>query len=146
MDTDSDHPYRALFEREIRRFQEYARLRATKDPEMRRRSQQRYHRSWPLLISHIDNGVFIEHSAALHDACDHGIGFMCDELHAMDAQLFVRLFWYDSTALRIPAAVRHVTTTPQGNLIGTEFQLHDLQACEMALYSEHLAGGLSPRP
>ncbi|MCG3137616.1 MAG: hypothetical protein HJJLKODD_01464 [Phycisphaerae bacterium] len=127
------HPYQALFEREIQRFREYAELRSTKDVLHARRRHKRVHRSWPLLIAVIRNETLQEYSAALHDASPTGIGFMSDHEFMLGERVYIKLFWHEAAALRIPSIVRHLTPHAGGLLIGTEFELADLQACEDAL-------------
>lgn len=136
---------RALLQLEIERFGRYARLRCTADAALLRRSHIRYHRTWPLVVARLAGGGLREHSAALYDASAGGIGFMSDHSFDIDELLFVRLFWHDARALRIPAVVRHRSPGVHGVLTGAEFALDDPQACELALALEQ-AGAPSPPP
>jgi hypothetical protein len=132
------HPvYRPLLAREIERFGQYVRRRATADHRLLQRRHVRYERSWPLLVATLaPDGSITESSAALHDASQGGIGFLCDHTFRVDQLIFVRLFWYDSHALRIPAVVRHVSPIPAGQLTGAEYAIEDDQACELAFRLE----------
>ncbi len=127
------HPCLELFKREIERFRTFARQRASADGRPIRRRHKRYHRSWPLSVATYENGCFTDHSAALYDASEAGIGYMCDQLFEKGSLVYVRLFWHEAGALRIPAIVRHVTPGPSGILVGVEFALDDAEACETAL-------------
>ena len=139
---------RELLEREIARFRDYARLRCDVDRRRFRRRHLRYQRSWPLLVAALEDGVLLEYSAALHDAADGGIAFVSKQPFDMDQMVFIRLFWHDAEALRIPARVRHATPITGGILTGTEYALGDLEACELALQLERLGsdGPSDPPP
>lgn len=130
------HPCLALFEREIARFRSHARKRAGTDGPSRRRRSRRYHRSWPLMVAILEGPTLHEWSAALHDASQDGLGFMCNRLFEKQELVFVKLFWHEATALYIPAFVRHVNPGPSGVLVGVEFALSNLEACEKAFTIE----------
>ena len=100
------HPCIDLFQREIDRFREYAQQRSGTDGLRGRRGNRRYHRSWPLSVVLCQDGSLTEYSAALHDAAECGLGFMCEQMFAVDTMLFLKLFWHEATALHIPAVVR----------------------------------------
>ena len=130
------HPCLELFEREIDRFQRYARKRCTSAPHGVLRKHVRYHRSWPLLIATHEAGRLREHSASLHDASDEGIGFIADQFFTVGDVIFIQLFWHEASALRVPAVVRHVSSTSTGILIGCEYALANAEACERSLQME----------
>ncbi len=130
------HPCIALFHDEIQRFRRFARQRSTRDRVTRRRRHKRYHRSWPLLVATYRSGALVECSAALHDASPGGIGFMCERSFEPGTQIFIRLFWHEATALRIPAIVRHIARSSRGVLVGSQFDLNNVDACEAALHMD----------
>ena len=121
----------ALMRREVDRFVEAARVRSEYDVDTRRRATRRYHRSWPLLICSA-NGIE-EYSAALHNASADGIGFLCDCDEPPEGLVFIKLFWHDNAALRVPAIVKHATRCAGGTLVGCRFALHDEAACRAGL-------------
>ena len=121
----------ALMRREIDRFVEAARVRSEYDIDTRRRAMRRYHRSWPLLVCPAE-GVG-EYSAALHNASIDGIGFLCDCDEPPQGLVFIKLFWHDISALRVPAIVKHATSYAGGILVGCQFALHDEAACRASL-------------
>ncbi len=123
----------SLMRREVDRFVEAARVRSEYDIDTRRRAMRRYHRSWPLLVSSAD-GVH-EYSAALHNASSEGIGFLCDQSVPVDGLVFINLFWYENSGLRVPAIVKHVTGYRGGKLVGCQFALNDEAACLAGLSS-----------
>ncbi len=129
----SVHPCFKLFEREIERFRSFAVQRAGHDGPPSRRRRRRYHRSWPLEVTVGQNGSTQHHSAALHDASEFGIGFMSQCLFEKNAVVYVKLFWHEATALRIPAIVCHSKPGPNGVLVGVEFAIHDAGLCEASL-------------
>lgn len=140
MPQSTVHPCMELFEREIERFRRFARQRSTSHPPTWRRKSRRYHRSWPLLIATCERSCVQEYSAALHDASDDGIGFMTDHMFEAGEVVYLQLFWHEAGALRIPAVVRHVNPTPQGILVGCEYALANVDACEAALQMEQCCG------
>ncbi len=122
-----------LMRQEVDRFVEAAQVRAEFDIDTRRRAMRRYHRSWPLLVSEAD-GVE-EYSAALHNASSDGIGFLCECDRPLAGLVYIKLFWHENTALRVPAIVRHATDYPGGMLVGCQFALNDEAACRAGLKS-----------
>ncbi len=129
----SVHPCFELFEREITRFRGFAQQRAGHDGPPLRRRRKRYHRSWPLEVAVYENGSMQQYSAALHDASEAGMGFMSDHVFEKDTIVYIKLFWHEATALRIPAIVRHSNPGPNGVLVGVEFAIHDAGLCETSL-------------
>ncbi len=126
------HPYVSLFLDEIDRFQQFASLRSEIDRRTMRRRDRRYHRSWPLLVATYHNKCLREYSAALYDASKSGIGFMTDQNFTVESLVYIRLFWHELTALRIPAVIRHVTHQPEGIIVGCEYLLSS-ENCETSL-------------
>jgi hypothetical protein len=120
-----------LMRQEIDRFVEAARVRAEYDIDTRRRAMRRYHRSWPLLVSDADG--ITEYSAALHNASVDGIGFLCDCPLPLQGLVFIKLFWHENSALRVPAVVKHTTRCSGGILVGCQFALNDEAACRAGL-------------
>ncbi len=133
MSQVSVHACFELFAREITRFRGFAERRAGHDGPARRRRRKRYHRSWPLEVTVGPHGSARHYSAALHDASEIGIGFMSDHMFEKDSVVYIKLFWHEATALRIPAVVRHSNPGPNGVLVGVEFAIHDAGLCETAL-------------
>ncbi len=129
----SVHPCFELFEREITRFRSFAEQRSGHDGLPLRRRRKRFHRSWPLEITVGRDGSAQHYSAALHDASEIGLGFMSDHMFEKDTIVYIKLFWHESTALRIPAIVRHTNPGPNGVLVGVEFAIHDAGLCEASL-------------
>jgi hypothetical protein len=114
---------------EVARFVHAARQRSESDSVQRRRSQRRYHRSWPLVVwfDGSDSG------AALHNASDQGIAFLSCCPMTPDSVVFVKLFGYEEGCPCVPAVVRHSTQTEHGFLIGCEFELADESLCQEAI-------------
>ena len=129
----SAHPCFELFEREITRFRSFAEQRAGHDGPPSRRQRKRYHRSWPLEITVGRESSAQHYSAALHDASEIGMGFMSDHMFEKDTIVYIKLFWHEATALRIPAIVRHSNPGPNGVLVGVEFAIRDAGLCETSL-------------
>ncbi|HUU85748.1 MAG TPA: PilZ domain-containing protein [Phycisphaerae bacterium] len=123
----------SLMAREIDRFIEAARERGEYDIDTRRRAMRRYHRSWPLLVSNLRGNNEI--SAALHNASVNGIGFLSAREFSVGAIVLIRLFWYEDSGLRVPAAVRHITPYRDAILTGCEFAIDDESACQAGLYA-----------
>ena len=117
-----------LFE-EIDRFIKAARQRSESDTDQRRRSERRYHRSWPRKVLFNDT----ELSAALYNASHPGLAFLGSLPIAPDTLVFVQLFCHEPSSPRVPAIVRHSTGTQHGFLIGCEFMLGDEAICHQAL-------------
>ncbi len=136
MSQVSVHPCFELFAREITRFRSFAEQRAGHDGPPLRRRRKRYHRSWPLEIAVGMDGSTHHYSAALHDTSEIGMGFMSDHMFEKDAVVYIKLFWHEATALRIPAIVRHSNPGPNGVLVGVEFAIHDAGLCEASLQME----------
>lgn len=88
------------------------------------------------MVAILEGPTLHEWSAALHDASQDGLGFMCNRLFEKQELVFVKLFWHEATALYIPAFVRHVNPGPSGVLVGVEFALSNLEACEKAFTIE----------
>ncbi len=103
-------------------FVEAIRSRGEPETESPQRSVRRYHRSWPLGVSWNGPGGG-DICVALHDASYQGVSFLCDHRFEVGGHLFVRLFWHDDTAPAVPAVVRHATPTPNGYLVGCEFNV-----------------------
>ena len=75
-------------------------------------------------------------SAALHNASKDGIGFLCDCEFPVGGRVLIKLFWHESSALRVPAVVRHTTPHKGVTLVGCEFALDDEEACQAGLKTE----------
>jgi hypothetical protein len=120
-----------LMRREVDRFVKAAQVRSECDMDTRRRAMRRYHRSWPLLVSDAD-GIH-EYSAALHNASVDGIGFLCECDHPPEGLVYIKLFWHENTALRVPAVVKHATKVTGGVLVGCRFALNNHDACRAGL-------------
>ena len=117
----------------IERFVEAARQRGEYHVHARRRSRRRYHRSWPLSVSPVSAGLPanagspadvdqpVEATVALHNASQQGIAFLAPRAMDPGAMLLVKLFWHDDDCPRVPAVVRHCTSTKTGYLVGCEF-------------------------
>jgi hypothetical protein len=119
----------AVVRREVSRFIEAAQKRSEHDGHHRRRARRRHHRSWPLLVSMNGKAFVSDISAALHNASELGIGFLCPASMVVGATIYIKLFSYDEFCPRVPAIIRHVTSTRHGFLIGCEFELSDEYAC-----------------
>jgi hypothetical protein len=124
----------ALMRREIDRFVQAARVRSESQVENLRRANQRYHRSWPLLVAAL--GGTEDVSAALHNASTGGVGFLCDCEFPVGGTVLIKLFWHESSSLRVPAVVRHTTPHKGVMLVGCEFALDDEEACQAGLKTE----------
>jgi hypothetical protein len=112
-----------VLEEVVIRFVDAARMRSDRRVEPKRRSRQRYHRSWPLSVIFHDGQTAMEHTVALHNASLQGLAFL-SPLHLEPGMIvYVRLFWYDDACPRVPAVVRHSTATKTGYLVGCEFVL-----------------------
>ena len=109
----------------IIRFIENVRCRSESDGEQRRRSIRRYHRSWPLEVGLPADQGGGTMTVALHNGSYQGISFLCLVKVTVDSRLTVRLFWHDEGCPMIPVVVRHVTPTPNGYLVGCEFDLRN---------------------
>ena len=133
MSQVSVHPCFELVERGITRFRSLAEQRAGHDGPPLRRRRKRYHRSWPLEVAVHEGGSMQQYSAALHDASEAGMGFMSDHMFEKDTVVYIKLFWHEATALRIPAIVRHSNPGPNGVLVGVEFAIRDAGLCETSL-------------
>lgn len=114
---------------EIERFVDVAQRRSDSQPASRRRTTERYHRSWPLTVA--VNGL--EFSAALHNASRPGLAFLSSLPIPPDTVVFVRLFSHNPAAPRVPALVRHATPGEHGYLIGCEFMPDNEDLCCQAL-------------
>jgi hypothetical protein len=123
----------AVVRQEVNRFLEAARKRAEQDQHHRRRARRRTHRSWPLLVSMNGKAFDSDVSTALHDASDLGIGFLSPVSMGAGTTVYVKLFCYDDFCPRVPAVVRHVTSTEHGFLVGCEFDLANADACNRAV-------------
>jgi hypothetical protein len=119
--------------REIGRFIEAARKRSEHDPHHRRRSRRRHHRSWPLLVSLSGKPFEPDISVALHNASELGIGFLSPVTMLAGTTVFLKLFSYDDFCPRVPAIIRHVTSTEHGFLVGCEFEVANEHACNRAV-------------
>lgn len=111
----------AIIEREIKRFMDSAVRRSEVDGVRRRRQRVRYHRSWPLAVFDPEQMPGICVAAALHNASTQGIAFLTNRQFEIGATVLIRLFWHDDQSPKAPAVIRHVTPTPDGYLIGCEF-------------------------
>jgi len=118
---------------EIQRFIRIAQERSEYDYDRRRRTQRRYHRSWPLLVYVPGATGELDVSAALHNASPLGIAFLTPVTIQANAVVFIKLFWHDPESIRVPALVRHTTPTEHGYLVGCEFSQDDDTMCEMAM-------------
>ena len=107
--------------REIGRFMEAARERAEFDFDRRRRTQQRCHRSWPLLVSFGDSHLGPDMCVALYNASPLGVAFLCSQHIPVDTTILIKLFWHDDSGPFIPAIVRHATRNHHGYIIGCAF-------------------------
>jgi len=123
----------AVVRREVSRFLEAARKRSEHDGRHRRRARRRHARSWPLLVSINGKPFEPDVSAALHNASDLGVGFLSPISMLVGATVYVKLFCYDDFCPRVPAVIRHVTSTEHGFLIGCEFDLVNEVACNRAV-------------
>ena len=117
-----------ILREEIARFVEAAHERSEYDSSPRRRTRRRYHRSWPLLVSRGRRDESTDLSVALHNASDLGLAFLSSERFCVGETVFVKLFWHDLSAVRVPAVVRHMTRVDHGWLVGCEFHLDDEMA------------------
>jgi hypothetical protein len=115
---------------EIARFVEAARKRSESDPDQRRRTQRRYHRSWPLRVCLGQNLLTV----ALHNASPLGMAFLTSQSIMLDQVIFVKLFCNDDHCPYVPAIVRHVTCKDYGTLVGCEFLSDDENLCNEALH------------
>lgn len=123
-----------MIRREIDRFLEAARKRSDiHRHHHRRRARRRHHRSWPLLVSVSGKPFEHEISAALHNASELGIGFLSPVSMLAGSTVYLKLFSYDDFCPRVPARVRHVTSTEHGFLVGCEFELADEAVCSRAI-------------
>lgn len=95
------------------------------------------------MVAILEGPQLHEWSAALHDASQNGLGFMCNRLFVKQVPVFIKLFWHETTALYIPTFVRYVNPGPSGILVGVEFALSNLEACEKAFTIEE-ARSLQP--
>lgn len=123
----------AVVRREINRFLEAAQKRSEHDGHHRRRARRRHHRSWPLLVSVNGKAFDQDISAALHNASELGIGFLCPVSMLVGSTVFLKLFCYDEFCPRVPATVRHCTSTRHGFLVGCEFELSNEFSCHRAV-------------
>lgn len=106
---------------ELARFLIAAQKRSSGSIGGRRRAGARHYRTWPLAVTmgpHDDEPQF---SAALHDASPEGIGFLFNRRLKVGRTLYLKLFGFMDSPMRIPAVVRHVTPHPHGYLVGCEF-------------------------
>ncbi|NLX14979.1 MAG: PilZ domain-containing protein [Phycisphaerales bacterium] len=110
-----------LIRGEIDCFLQAARRRSEYDPVPRRRTDRRYHRSWPLQV----RIAGIEISTALHNASRNGLAFLSARPVNPGTIIFINLFCHDDDRPRVPAVVRHATHNDHGYLIGCEFLLED---------------------
>ena len=115
----------ALMRQTIDRFVEAARQRSEVADQHRRRAECRYHRSWPLSIVYHHAGVTRETCVALHNASRDGVAFLAPAPAEAGTMVDVRVFWHDDNCPRIPAIVRHCTSTRVGYLVGCEFVVWD---------------------
>jgi hypothetical protein len=110
-----------VFRAEITRFVGAARDRSDRHARGGRRSQDRYRRSWPLVVGVQKPSGYVDFSVALHDASLSGIAFFSPVAMPDCSAVLIKLFWHEPDCLRVPAVVRHVTPTEHGYLIGCEF-------------------------
>ena len=118
-----------LIRDEIDCFLQAARKRCEYDPIPRRRTERRYHRSWPLQI-HIAG---IDVTTALHNASRNGLAFLSSRPINLETIIFIQLFCHDDERPRVPAVVRHATPNEHGYLIGCEFMLGNDLLCSQAV-------------
>lgn len=118
-----------LIRGEIECFLQAARRRAEYDPIPRRRTDRRYHRSWPLQVRMAD----AEMTTALHNASRHGLAFLAVRPVNPGTIIYIQLFCHDDDRPRVPAVVRHTTPNEHGYLIGCEFILEDERLCSEAV-------------
>jgi len=95
--------------------------RAEVEAPRRRRKRVRYSRSWPLAVFEPNRVAGVCVAAALHNASAQGIAFLTHRRFDVGATVLVRLFWHDDQSPQVPAVIRHVTATPDGYLVGCEF-------------------------
>ncbi len=122
-----------ILREEIARFVVATRERSEYDADPRRRAQRRYHRSWPLLVSRGRQIEDLDLSVALHNASELGLAFLSSERFQLRETVFIKLFWHDPAALRVPARVRHMASVEHGCLVGCEFLLDDETQCKRGL-------------
>ncbi len=115
----------------ISRFFDEAQRRCEQQPAAQRRTERRFHRSWPLAIRLHRGGVEREIGVALHNASQHGIAFLSPLPFETDAVVRIRLFWHDEECPLVPAVVRHCTFGGRGYLVGCEFVLWDNEPEEL---------------
>jgi hypothetical protein len=118
---------------EIARFVAAAKDRSDQRTRGGRRSQDRYRRSWPLVVGVQKSTGYTDLSAALHDASASGIAFLSPVAIADRSAVFIKLFWHEPDCPRVPAVVRHVTPTEHGYLIGCEFAPADASVGGLAV-------------
>jgi hypothetical protein len=93
----------------------------------RRSAGRLHHRSWPMRVMLDPRRDDTDFSVALHNASRQGIAFLTSRPLAVDARIFIRLFWYDDNAVLVPAVVRHATPADGGYLVGCEFALNEVR-------------------
>jgi len=121
-----------VFRAEITRFVGAAKDRSDRHARGWRRSQDRYRRSWPLVVGVQKPTGYVDLSVALHDASLSGIAFLSPVAISDSSAVFIKLFWHEPDCPRVPAVVRHVTPTEHGYLIGCEFAQSDASIGDLA--------------
>ncbi len=119
----AEAPVRGLAEmkQELVRFLVATRKRSSASVPGRRRSAERHRRTWPLVVTMGPDDDEPQFSAALHDASPEGVGFLFDRRLRVGRTIYLKLFGYMDSPLRIPAVIRHVTPRRHGYLVGCEF-------------------------
>jgi hypothetical protein len=118
--------------REIARFLHSTIRRSNSDLYYNRRTEMRYHRSWPMFVARLDVKQPQDVSVTLYDISREGVGFYCDDGFPIGTPIAVKLFWSDPTSPRVPAVVQHNKITLEGTLVGAQFVLNDTQMCKLA--------------
>ncbi len=124
-------PMSEMFEREIARFIEATSAQHGEALYRNRRDTVRYHRSQPVLVSRVDEGIQDDIAGTLQDVSKSGLGFICDFGFPAGSILCIKLFWQDPSAPRVPAVVRRVNMLQEGILIGAQFATNDQEVCQM---------------
>ena len=110
---------------EVQEFVRAAGKRGFSSVDQRRRADRYQHGAWPILVAYRRDDRSRELSVPMWDISEIGVAFISDEPLQPGERVLITLYRSDDYHPRIPAVVRHVTSTDDGDRIGCEFVFSD---------------------